>query len=226
MPVSGGAAPVVVAVDIGGTFTDGVLVDDQARVLAAKVLSTPDDPSGGFFHALEVLMQQSGLAAAGMRAIGHATTVATNAIIEGKLRPTAMITTAGFRDILEIGRQVRPQLYDFFAVGYKAGPNKGGGQAAYYGIVSEGADHAIVTVRIRVENRKLTEAEWYLARANDPGLNGPRQPGRHRWPGRRSRPMARSPPRTVRPRRRPSPGPAGRRRSPAARRRSPCRGSP
>ena len=116
MPVSGGAAPVVVAVDIGGTFTDGVLVDDQARVLAAKVLSTPDDPSGGFFHALEVLMQQSGLAAAGMRAIGHATTVATNAIIEGTLRPTAMITTAGFRDILEIGRQVRPHLYDFFAV--------------------------------------------------------------------------------------------------------------
>jgi hypothetical protein len=52
------------------------------------------------------------------------------------------------------------------------------GQAAYYGIVQEGADLAIVTVRVRVENRKLTEAEWYLARANDPGLNGPRQPGR------------------------------------------------
>src|SRR5262245_19596291 len=52
------------------------------------------------------------------------------------------------------------------------------GQAAYYGIVSEGADSAIVTVRVLVENRKLTEAEWYLARANDPGLNGPRQPGR------------------------------------------------
>ena len=52
------------------------------------------------------------------------------------------------------------------------------GQAAYYGIVQEGADSAIVTVRIRVEHRTLTEAEWYLARANDPGLNGPRQPGR------------------------------------------------
>ena len=52
------------------------------------------------------------------------------------------------------------------------------GQAAYYGIVSEGADTAIATVRVRVENRKLTEAEWYLARPNDPGLNGPRQPGR------------------------------------------------
>ncbi len=52
------------------------------------------------------------------------------------------------------------------------------GQAAYYGIVEEGDTSAIVTVRVRVQNRKLTEGEWYLARADDPGLNGPRQPGR------------------------------------------------
>jgi len=52
------------------------------------------------------------------------------------------------------------------------------GQAAYYGTVEEGSETAVVTVRVRVENRKLTEAEWFLARANDPGLNGPRQPGR------------------------------------------------
>jgi len=52
------------------------------------------------------------------------------------------------------------------------------GQAAYYGTVEEGANWAIVTVRLRVENRQLTEAEWYLARENDPGLNGPRQPGK------------------------------------------------
>src|SRR5688500_8404749 len=52
------------------------------------------------------------------------------------------------------------------------------GQAAYYGTVEEGSSTAIVTVRVRVENRQLTEAEWYLARADDPGLNGPRQPGR------------------------------------------------
>ena len=52
------------------------------------------------------------------------------------------------------------------------------GQAAYYGIVEEGESSAIVTVRVRVEHRKLTEAEWYLARPDDPGLNGPRQPGR------------------------------------------------
>jgi hypothetical protein len=51
------------------------------------------------------------------------------------------------------------------------------GQAGYYGIVKEGDEEAIVTVRLRVENRKLTEAEWYIARANDPGLNGPRRAG-------------------------------------------------
>lgn len=51
------------------------------------------------------------------------------------------------------------------------------GQAAYFGIVEEGATSAIVTVRVRVEDRKITEAEWYIARAGDPGLNGPAQPG-------------------------------------------------
>src|SRR5688572_2107719 len=52
------------------------------------------------------------------------------------------------------------------------------GQAAYYGTVEEGSGTAVVTVRVRVENTQLTEAEWYIARADDPGLNGPRQPGR------------------------------------------------
>ena len=52
------------------------------------------------------------------------------------------------------------------------------GQAGYYGTVMEGSETAIVTIRLRVEDRKLTEAEWYIARENDPGLSGPRQPGR------------------------------------------------
>src|SRR4029077_13803375 len=51
------------------------------------------------------------------------------------------------------------------------------GQAAYFGIVEEGANSAIVTARVRVENHKITEAEWYIARPGDPGLNGPSQPG-------------------------------------------------
>ena len=52
------------------------------------------------------------------------------------------------------------------------------GQAGYYGLIEEDGNVALATVRLRIENRTLTEAEWYLARANDPGLNGPRQPGR------------------------------------------------
>ena len=52
------------------------------------------------------------------------------------------------------------------------------GQAAYYGLVDEGNSSAVVTIRIRVENQKITEGEWYVARPDDPGLNGPRQPGR------------------------------------------------
>jgi hypothetical protein len=52
------------------------------------------------------------------------------------------------------------------------------GQAGYYGLVEEGSGVAVATVRVRVQNRRITEAEWYLARENDPGLNGPRQPGR------------------------------------------------
>src|SRR5688572_26785303 len=52
------------------------------------------------------------------------------------------------------------------------------GQAGYYGLIEEADGVAVATLRLRVQNRKLTEAEWYLARANDPGLNGPRQPGR------------------------------------------------
>jgi hypothetical protein len=51
------------------------------------------------------------------------------------------------------------------------------GQAAYFGTIEEGSETPIVTIRVRVENRKLTEAEWFIARANDPGLGGPRQPG-------------------------------------------------
>src|SRR6186713_1654516 len=52
------------------------------------------------------------------------------------------------------------------------------GQAGYYGLIEEGGTTALVTVRLRVQNRKLSEAEWYIARENDPGLSGPRQPGR------------------------------------------------
>ncbi|MDP6667945.1 MAG: hydantoinase/oxoprolinase N-terminal domain-containing protein, partial [Dehalococcoidia bacterium] len=103
-----------IGVDIGGTFTDGTLVDSTTgRVTTSKVLSTPSDPASGFIAAVQKLLDMdSSVAPGAIEHVVHATTVATNAIIEGKTAKTAFITTAGFRDMLEIARQIRPSLYD------------------------------------------------------------------------------------------------------------------
>ena len=100
-------------VDIGGTFTDATLVDEATgEVSLAKVLSTPHDLSVGFMDATRRILAEAGVEGGALRYAVHATTVATNAIIEGKVAPSAFITTAGFRDLLEIQRQVRSALYD------------------------------------------------------------------------------------------------------------------
>src|ERR687897_887128 len=100
-----------VAVDIGGTFTDATLIDEETGDVAiAKVLTTPSDPSEGFMAAFERALGRH--AAQDVGFVVHATTVATNAIIEGKVARSGFVTTDGFRDLLEIARQVRPTLYD------------------------------------------------------------------------------------------------------------------
>jgi N-methylhydantoinase A len=100
-------------VDIGGTFTDATLVDDATgEVRIAKVSSTPRDPSLGFVAAAERALAEAGISGSELRYLVHATTVATNAIIEGEMARTGFVTTEGFRDLLEIQRQVRPTLYD------------------------------------------------------------------------------------------------------------------
>jgi N-methylhydantoinase A len=102
-----------VAVDIGGTFTDATLIDESSgSVSIAKVLTTPADPSSGFMQAVERALHEGGVDAGSVTFVVHATTVATNAIIEGKIARSGFVTTAGFRDLLEIARQVRPTLYD------------------------------------------------------------------------------------------------------------------
>ncbi|HEY2220309.1 MAG TPA: hydantoinase/oxoprolinase family protein [Gaiellaceae bacterium] len=102
-----------IAVDIGGTFTDATLVDEQTgRVAIAKTLTTPADPSEGFMHAVERALAEAEVEAPQVGFVVHATTVATNAIIEGKVARSGFVTTEGFRDLLEIARQVRPSLYD------------------------------------------------------------------------------------------------------------------
>lgn len=96
-----------VGVDVGGTFTDlAVLADGELRF--AKVPTTPEDQSIGVMAALAV----DGVAANGVAAFAHGTTVATNALLERRGGRTALLVTEGFRDVLEIGRQARPSLYD------------------------------------------------------------------------------------------------------------------
>ena len=100
-----------VAIDIGGTFTDATLIDEESGAASiAKVLTTPADPSEGFMHAFERALGDRD--ARNVSFVVHATTVATNAIIEGKVARSGFVTTEGFRDLLEIARQVRPTLYD------------------------------------------------------------------------------------------------------------------
>jgi N-methylhydantoinase A len=105
-----------VGVDSGGTFTDVCLIDDAAgRVAVWKVASTPDDPSRGIARGVREGLAQSGARAVDIGYFGHGTTVATNALIQHRGAKTGLITTDGFRDLLEIGRQKRPALYDLQA---------------------------------------------------------------------------------------------------------------
>ena len=106
-----------VGVDSGGTFTDICLFDEQAgRIETWKVPSTPDDPSRGIAQGVEQGLHRvgagNGSPAASVSYFGHGTTVATNALIQHRGVKTGLITTDGFRDLLEIGRQKRPDLYD------------------------------------------------------------------------------------------------------------------
>lgn len=101
-----------VGVDIGGTFTDIVLVtDDGINVL--KTPSTPASPENGVSNGMETAVLDYELTPSSISFLAHGTTVATNAVLEKSWADTALITNEGFRDALEIGRQNRPDLYDF-----------------------------------------------------------------------------------------------------------------
>ncbi len=101
-----------VGVDIGGTFTDVVLVGADGTVWPIKVLSTPHDFSRAVIDGLRRLIQQTGIELSEIEELVHGTTVATNAILEKQGARTALITTAGFRDVLELRRVRMPQLYN------------------------------------------------------------------------------------------------------------------
>jgi len=102
-------------VDIGGTFTDMVVVDETTGALkVAKVLTTPKDPALAVDQGIQVLLAEAGLDARTLRAVVHGTTLATNALIERKGARTALLTTDGFRDALEIRHEGRYDMYDLF----------------------------------------------------------------------------------------------------------------
>jgi N-methylhydantoinase A len=103
----------VVGVDVGGTFTDFFLFNRTTHeVLVYKVPSTPEDSSRAILDGLATAKKQHGIRSEDIRHFAHGTTVATNALIQRTGGRVAMITTAGFRDLVEIGRQVRPRIYD------------------------------------------------------------------------------------------------------------------
>ncbi|HEV8309632.1 MAG TPA: hydantoinase/oxoprolinase family protein, partial [Methylomirabilota bacterium] len=99
-------------VDVGGTFTDLVLVGPDGQALTHKVLSTTANYAEGIVAGVRALLAEAGVAPAAVGDVVHGTTVATNAILEHRGARTGLITTAGFRDILEIRRLRMPRLYD------------------------------------------------------------------------------------------------------------------
>src|SRR3978361_558910 len=101
-----------IGVDIGGTFTDVVCRLEDGSVRIAKIPTTGGDPSRAVLTALEMAQRDWGLDPADIMRFVHGTTVATNAVLERKGARIGLITTEGFRDVLEIGRQMRHQMYD------------------------------------------------------------------------------------------------------------------
>jgi N-methylhydantoinase A len=101
---------VLLGVDVGGTFTDAVLFDGE-RLHTAKLPTTPDDQSKAVIAAVEAVIELAGVDAGAVETFAHGMTVGTNALLEERGARTALIATRGFADVLEIGRQDRPQLY-------------------------------------------------------------------------------------------------------------------
>src|ERR1700753_3209099 len=109
------SAPLSLGIDIGGTFTDVVIHDPRdGRAVIWKESTTPDDPARGAIEGTRRVLAKAGAKPEQVGRVVHATTLFTNALIERKGAKTGLITTAGFRDLLEIGRERKYELYDLF----------------------------------------------------------------------------------------------------------------
>src|SRR3954469_14772308 len=100
----------LLGVDVGGTFTDAVLVV-EGRVVTAKAPTTPQDQSAGVMAAVRPALDRAGRGAGDVESFAHGMTVATNALLEGTAARTALVATEGFTDMVELGRQARRELY-------------------------------------------------------------------------------------------------------------------
>jgi N-methylhydantoinase A len=102
-----------IGVDVGGTFTDfAVSLPDENRLILHKVPSTPGEPDRAIIDGMKDLLATHEITPGDIIRFGHGTTVGTNALIQRKVGKVAVVTSEGFRDLLEIGRQVRPKVYD------------------------------------------------------------------------------------------------------------------
>ncbi len=100
-------------VDIGGTFTDLVLLHEQTgEFMVVKVPSRPRDPAGALADSVERALAQANAERGTVMLLNHGTTIVTNAVLEGTLAKTALIATEGFTAVLEIGRPLRPDMYE------------------------------------------------------------------------------------------------------------------
>lgn len=113
LPDSRGAEAVRVAVDVGGTFTD-IVLEHSGHRRSAKLLTTPDAPEQAVLQGIEELLTQASLRWEQVGLLILGTTLATNALIERKGARTALLTTEGFRDAVEIGLEDRFAQYDIF----------------------------------------------------------------------------------------------------------------
>ena len=106
----------VIGVDVGGTFTDfSARNKNDHNIQVHKRPSTPNDPSRAILEGLRELLDIADIDGARISRIAHGTTVATNALLQRRGAKISVVTTKGFRDLLEIGRQVRPKIYDLQA---------------------------------------------------------------------------------------------------------------
>ena len=104
-----------VGVDVGGTFTDFYAIDESTgEIHVGKTPSTPDNPARAIVDGLRALSDRFGFALSTVSRLSHGTTVGTNALIQRRGGKVALITTGGFRDLLEIGRQTRPHMFDLY----------------------------------------------------------------------------------------------------------------